>query len=254
MKLLSLVSIFYFIGIFAVHAGEVDYDTQIITRSYPAAFVARNRLGYGQKFWESDKNKVLYGYVRAGVKLDTSAVVNTVGAELEVFPISFFGAFVGASTTDRGIELKQFDCEILTCKDRVNRTHVGLKLALKFGPVFFTGMAERVGQKLADYTGRDFADEQTSLIAGANGDTMERLQLVAGIETDEKWRFGVLFINQDMLRYENSDQKKMFVFGKQYEKWSWIWGNGVFKTRTDANVFSTMLVLQWNGKMGVRLF
>jgi hypothetical protein len=252
MRLIKWLCILTSLASFFPVYAEYDYQTQIISRSFPVALVWRNNFGYGKKLWKV--NDVLYGYVRANTNLDTSAVVNTAGGSIDLFPISFFGFTVGASTTKRDIELRQFDCESITCKGWVRRKHVGLKFALAKDRFFLMGQAERVDQRLSRHSGMNFADEQTSLIANSDGDIMKRINLTLGYRLNETYSLLGHYVNQNMKQFRNNAQMRLLFIEKKRGDWSYMWGNGIFKTPFDQSVFTTLFVITWNGKKGVRLF
>jgi len=245
--------LFYFILSLSTAQAVYDYSSHFITRSFPIAMVLRNNIGSGFKFWQGG-HKALYGYVRAGANIDTSLVVNTVGGQIDVFPISFLGFSAGSSRTYRNFDPVQFDCENVECRGDVKRNFVAAKMGLAFGSVYFMAQAERFQQELANPTGRQFADEQTSLIARAEGDEMERLTVTLGLNLSKGYSIAGHFVNQEMLENKNLSQMKLLILRKQNGPWSYVAGTGLFRWKNDIEVATAILSIMWDGSKGVKLF
>jgi hypothetical protein len=246
--------LFLFLGLNAVNSHALyDYSSHFITRSFPIALVLRNQVGSGYKFW-GESQKTFYGYVRAGANIDTSVVVNTVGGQIDFYPISFLGFSAGSSRTYRNFDPIQFDCEKIECRGDVKRNFVAAKLGLAFGPVFLMGHGERFQQELANPTGRQFADEQTSLIARAEGDEMERLSVSLGYNLGDGYSMAAHFVHQEMIENKNVSQMKLIILRKQNGPWSYVAGAGVFRWHVDSEVATAIFSIMWDGSRGVKLF
>jgi hypothetical protein len=252
MKIITSLLLYFIISMSSAQA-VYDYSSHFITRSFPIAMVLRNNVGTGYKFWEGG-HKALYGYVRAGANLDTSAVVNTVGGQIDLFPISFLGFSAGSTRTYRNFDPIQFDCEKIECRGDVKRNFVAAKMGLAFGPVYLMAHGERFQQELANPTGRQFADEQTSLIARAEGDELERLSATLGFNLSDGYSIAGHFVHQEMIENKNISQMKLLIVRKQNGAWSYVAGAGVFRWKEDSEVATAIFSLMWDGSRGVKLF
>jgi hypothetical protein len=252
MKIILSLFVYLAFSIFPAHA-VYDYSSHFITRSFPIAMVLRNSFGSGVKFW-GGSHKALYGYVRAGANIDTSVVVNTVGGQIDFFPISFLGFSAGSTRTYRNFDPIQFECDKVECRGDVKRNFVAAKMGLAYGPVYLMAHAERFQQELANPTGRQFADEQTSLIARAEGDEMERFSATLGYNLSDGYSLAGHFVNQEMLENKNISQMKLLLLRKQYGAWSYVAGAGLFRWKEDIDVATAIFSLMWDGSRGVKLF
>lgn len=88
-----------------------------------------NLLLWGKK--ETPKD-FLYGLVRPSLGASTSGVVNSVKAELEVFPISILGFSAGRQFLNSNYDFPFFDCSSVTCQGEYVRNFVESKMVLGY--------------------------------------------------------------------------------------------------------------------------
>jgi hypothetical protein len=86
-----------------------------------------NFIAWGKK---EEPKDFLYGLIRPNIGVSTSGVINSIRAELEVFPISIFGVAVGRQYLNSNFEFPFFDCEEVTCKGEYIRNYVETKMVL----------------------------------------------------------------------------------------------------------------------------
>ncbi|MGK0366956.1 MAG: hypothetical protein ACI9QD_000087 [Thermoproteota archaeon] len=252
-KLLGLYILFIsLITPFQSQAGETDYSSRLIARTYPVALSLQSKFGYGMKFWEA--NKIMYGYLRVGGVFNTSGVVNTAGARISFFPISFLGVYAQRDQTYRDFEPSIFDCEAVDCEGTIERNRTGAKLGLAIGNFFLMADFEKIRLEKTKTPTMNLADEQHALIASMNGDTVNKETIAVGFKLSDSYKVMALYVSQKMTEYSNRDFMKLLVFSKDKDNWTYLWGNGVFKNREGGNVFTTLVGIKWGGKKGVALF
>ncbi len=111
-------------------AGSVlhpDLRLNLNGRTHPVGAQIMGSLGLAYPLWgEIDTWK--YGYLRGGLNLFTSAVVNRAGIEFQLFPISIAGVTVGYDTGIRNFLPRFLDCNLYECTGRVDRKHIRFNL------------------------------------------------------------------------------------------------------------------------------
>lgn len=236
--------------------AEWDLKASQLYRSFPTGFYINATGGYSLPLWKVN-DKVLYGYIRPSATAQTSFVVNAAQAQVDLNPISFLNLYVGKSYTDRNYdELDTFDCAAIVCDTKLKRDYYGARLALGAGPILLMGEAKWFRSELdEDHPGRQYADELSSLISSAGGDTLFQRNLIAGYKLTEKWMIGYL---GQFNKMRNTDQTStMQVLINQINLgngWGIIAGPGMFTTRDDANVFTVLSLLTWKPLKGLPLF
>lgn len=243
-----------FISLLSINAFalEIDYQSRLVSRTFPVALALQGDIGIGQKIWEA--NKVMYGYARLAGVYSTSGVVNLAGARAEIYPVSFLGFFAQADKSQRDVELSIFDCDVVDCEGTVTRNRVGAKLGLAFGRFFLMSEYQMMDVEHDDTDKTLFADLQHSLEGLSAGDEVKRLQVVAGFKFTKDWSVIGIYVSQEMQNNYNRDFMKLG--GLQYTKgnWAYLGTGGVFKTRQGANVATVLFAVVWKGEKGVKLF
>jgi len=108
-----------------------DFKLGLNGRTYPIGAQIAVLPGVSQLLW-GDSNDWKYGYVRLGLNLYTSAIVNRAGLEFQFFPISILGVSAGYDSGVRNFVPKWLNCGEYACTGRVDRKYVRLNL---FGAV-----------------------------------------------------------------------------------------------------------------------
>lgn len=235
--------------------ASLDYSAQSLVRSYPVGFFAAATTGYGFKLWDkTDVNPAFYGYIRPSTTIQTSAVVNQARAQIDLAPVAFMNFYAGAALVNRDFnDLDTFNCDVVICRAKMVRQYVGFKMALKFKSIFLMTDHRFERVKISEKRGV-FAEEMGTLL-GANGDDVLRVnQLIVGHEINEKWAVGGLIIANAMEKLINSSRMQVGFVRRTFGKLTVLGGVGSFHTRTNADVFSTLVLLQWSGEKGLTLF
>ena len=122
-----------------------DLKLNLNGRTYPIGPQFVGALGLGYPLW-GDTQTWKYGYVRGGLSLATSAVVNRVGVEFQVFPISIAGVTFGYDSGIRNFVPKWLDCNIFECTGRVDRKYVRFSLVGAYSgfSMLLTGRYEEI--------------------------------------------------------------------------------------------------------------
>lgn len=113
-----------------------DLKVSLNGRTYPIGAQIVGSLGASHLIW-GDGKTWKYGYLRGGLNLMTSAIVNRAGVEFQFFPISIAGVTFGYDTGVRNFLPKWLDCNVYECTGRVDRKHVRLNLVAAHAGVSF---------------------------------------------------------------------------------------------------------------------
>ena len=253
--MIKLIACYLFILSVVASASEtIDYQTNTLLRTQNIGLYTNAVVGKSHKIWENPSQKFLYGFVRAGVTGQTSLVVNSLMPQLDFYPISILGFYVGKDFTHRDFNVPHFDCiNEVTCKGWMNREYVGSRMALAFKDLYFMSdyrIIKAHGQKVD----KPFAEERSSLIGHPDYDYLHRFDILTGYKLNDKYSVGYLLHHNVMRRLDNSSLMQMGFVRYQMNQWNLIFGNGTFRSRDDKTFYSSLLLLQWNGSRGLLLF
>lgn len=231
--------------------SQTDYFVQGSLRSYPMGTAVNAEVGEGYKFY--DKDKVLYGYIRAALNLQSSVLVNYAQAQLELYPVSFLGFYAGKAYGKRSSKkLQGFDCEEIECETDLAKNYFGINLALAFKNIKFINFYKRSTLD-SKQENKYFAEEYSNLI-GINEDTLISHTSILGYDLNEENMIGLLYLRNQMHNLDQESVMKMFVWQKKVDDKSFQLGAGEFKTREDVSHFGALLLFKWDMVKGVRLF
>lgn len=232
--------------------GQVDYDIKAITRSYPLALSFVGTMGYGHKLWGSDSGP-LYGYVRPSVTVQTSGVINGIGAQIDLFPVSFLGFYAGAKKIFRNTDdLGSYDCAVVVCDGTVNRNYFGAKLGLA-GAGFFMFVDGKIEDVEMDNRTGIFAEETSTLLAQNGGDTLTQVTGILGYELTSTLSLGTLIQHSQMDKIKNKSVMSLGITRIKMDNWSFLIGAGQFHTRQKSDHFTVMGLITWTGNKGLQL-
>lgn len=232
--------------------GETDYNLMTSVRGYPQGLSLTADLGKSLKLWGKDSG-VLYGYMRPAVNFQTSALVNYATARVELFPISFLGAYYAQSKGWRSVEkLQGFDCENLSCDSGSDKTHYGINAALAFGNFKLVNFYN-VSDLEYETDEISIAEELSNLVVEKE-DTLKNNISVIGYQVSSALMLGVL--NSYYVTEKTKQSSNMLMGLGAYTKGKWVYqmGLGNFHSRDNHNHFSALLIVKWNGEKGLKLF
>jgi hypothetical protein len=187
--------------------------------------------GYSQLLWgerkAGDKN-ILFGLIRPSIAGSSSAVINSIKAEIEVFPISFLGFAFGRQYIHSNYDFPFFNCDEVICQGNYTRNYVETKMALGAAG-WVTLLSYRYDTLRAPNNSRPIADWR-HVIVGEPGEEVqiERKALIAKMHGHHM--FGVLAEN---VRFEGSGEfKESYAAVYQYkpEAVAYMIGAGPFRT------------------------
>ena len=161
--------------------------------------------GFNQKLWgkKEEPKDVLYGLIRPNLQISSSAVINSVKGELEVFPISILGFAVGRQYIHSNYDFPFFKCDDVICQGEYQRNYVESKMVLGHAGWVVVGHY-KVETLRAPNGNQPMADWRNIII----GDPGEEVQI------EKKLIFGKQFSNKlvgvmlENVRFEGSGQRR----------------------------------------------
>ncbi|MCM2278586.1 MAG: hypothetical protein NDJ89_10980 [Oligoflexia bacterium] len=224
-----------------------DVSAGLGTRSLPLGATLIGELGYQHLLWGGGaKGDPFYGYLRPSAKLQTSGVVNRAQGTLAIHPVSFWGIELGYGQSHRATELDTLDCGLLECGGGLERASLGSSLVLGRAG-FFVGWTV-TGQRLTpSRTGKDFADESSSLAGRRGGDTLVTNEGFAGYELMPDLRTGFLFSRDRMLGSGARSSLNSAFARLDYGAWAFTLGAGIFESSTRTPGGTVFGLIRWKG-------
>jgi hypothetical protein len=235
--------------------AQVDYNVKGVVRSFPQAFLTRGELGYSFELYRKNPT-FLFGYIRPVGTFKSSIFVNSSSVKLDFNPISFLNFYVGKSITYRRYEeFDTFDCRTLACSGNIERKIYGVRLALKHKKLFSLLALKYFDSDYSGIASKDYIDEIGTLVHSGQKSIMRQGQVILGFKWNEKLSLGALILHSQLKNNSQSSQMSL-LFGRYQltKKWQLMLGSGVFETRFDALVGSTLAVVSWTPQKGLPLF
>ncbi len=216
----------------AISFAKFDLNGGIQGRTLPALGAELYAdAGYGQLLWgerePGDKN-VLFGLIRPSLAVSTSAVINSVKAEIEVFPISFIGMSFGRQYIHSNYDFPFFDCEQVTCQGNFTRNYVETKMALG-AKGWVTLLSYRYDNLNAPNKTRPIADWRHVII----GDPGEEVQIERKALIAKMMGVHMVGVLMENVRFEGSGERKesyAAVYQYKPEEVAYMIGAGTFRT------------------------
>lgn len=235
--------------------SEVDYKGEALIRTYPSGAFAKGTVGKSFEMWRKKASPVTYGFARVSTNFQTSLFVNSLAAQVDVYPISILGLYGGYSYMSREYnELKAFNCDVVICRtSQLIRKYYGFRMALAYKDLFYMGDTKWSDVEAKDLKGQ-FGDEQTSLIGQSGGDNALQSTHVLGLNIKKNLAIGILAKFNQMDKTNQRSQMRI-LFGKyEWGKYSLLAGPGLFKTRAGKEIFTALATIKWTGSKGLLLF
>ena len=165
-----------------------DLKAGLLGRSYPVGAQVTGAAGIGVPLW-GDTTRWKYGYARLALNGATSVVVNRIGVEAQVFPVSILGFSAGYDLGVRHFRPRFIDCAVLECEGRVDRAFVRSQLFFALAGVMLNLNVRYEG--LHSYgSGRPFFDELTLLRGRNSGEALLQYNPVLLYSLNDAWRVG----------------------------------------------------------------
>lgn len=241
-----LITIFTFISF-----AQVDYSLSGSLRTYTKGVAVVSDAGYGYKFWEKDK--IMYGYIRPSINLQTSILVNYASAQLDFYPVSFIGFYAGKSIGAKSIdELQGIDCKSIKCDGGVSKNYYGTNIALALSKIKFIHTFKLQQIDLKNHQGL-FAEEFSNLI-GRDKDVLITNTSILGFQASENSLLGLIYLQNNIKNNNQSSSMQMLLYQYKYENSSYGVAVGNHKNRFDHDHLSMLFLFKWDPQKGVRLF
>jgi hypothetical protein len=234
--------------------AQVDYDVEANFRSYPLGASVKAKTGYAFKIWEKDEfNKVFYGYVRPAASFESSSLTHTVAAQLDFYPVSFFGMYIGKAKGWRNLtDLQGFTCSEINCGAESDRDFWGVNLALGYNGVTLVNFYKSVD---LDYDTKDtLIAEEFSNMEVADEDKMKINTTLVAYNIDKDTMLGILNLYSKSYVTNQDTTMTMILGSKKIKKITYQVGAGIFETRDDHQHPSILIGAKWTGEKGLRLF
>ncbi len=119
--------------------ADVHYSLDLGARSKPSTASLDGTVAYDQMLWGTkSQEKPMYGYMRVGARLGGNP---TNGAFVQVAPIAPLVFEVQKGYTHRFIKTASFDCSVVECYGRIERTDYIIRLLAGYQHFIFLGNA-----------------------------------------------------------------------------------------------------------------
>ncbi len=226
-----------------------DYSVENAARSYPFGLIFSGKLGLNHIIWgeKKDQNSFFYGYLRPSFYWQTIGVVNRVGVELDLYPVSFFGFHVGSAYGARFKDSDYFECgKDVNCRGSVSRNYIKSRLALGYGDLFFASTAsfEYVKHSNNDLP---FAEDIGVLYGAPGKDLLITYSGALGFKLSQKNRLAFIASQNIFIGSGVSQSFGVLMGQREYEDWSVAGGGGPFNLSYAGTEFTFMAIIKWTG-------
>ena len=251
MRFLSLL-----ICLISYPAFSLELSLEPAIRTYPVSTSAEATLAEETVFWGEDNIQnpekfYQFGYIRQKLAI---AAHGKAEASFQFAPISILEFSASYSRTSRFYETKPFDCSQYFCKGNVDRTAVGVRLAL--AAAGFQGLLAHSESKISNGDdSKRMIDESEVLWTNPGFDTL-RSSSVYISKTGTP--FGVFARKARYLRAQVGNEAAYFVLRHKMEDVSYALGVGRYASDFSVPELSVYASVIWNftinGKKSVALF
>ncbi|NDG86004.1 MAG: hypothetical protein EBX52_13325 [Proteobacteria bacterium] len=182
------IAFFVFCGAAGAADPVPDLKVGLLGRTYPIGPQVAGSAGVGVPLW-GDTGHWKYGYARLALNGATSVVVNRIGVEAQLFPVSILGFSAGFDMGLRNFRPRFVDCAVLECEGRVDRAYVKSQLFFGLKGVILNFNVRYEG--LHSYkSGRPFFDEFTLLRGRNSGEALLHYDPVLLYRLNDCWMVG----------------------------------------------------------------
>lgn len=232
---IAKVLLFILVSYLSVGAfGTLDLNYGAAARSRTPSLLAYSEVGWGQLLWGdlesgNETSSFLYGYVRPSLKVQTSAIVNSVAPRITLAPVAPFELSVGEelyhSVANSGV-YSNACADNTECQGTTRRPF--LSIAMKFAYGFWKGFFEAQRSFLRHQKGDvRYLHVPTDLIA--NGPmTMHSFIGLLGYRFAPWWDFALLRWSDVLLDTGDSSKFTGAQLIRQQEAWTFSIGIGSY--------------------------
>lgn len=153
-----------------------DFRVGLNGRTWPIGAQVVGTVGLGQQLWgpseaRDDAGKIQwrYGYARVAANAATSAVVNRIGAEILIYPVSILGLSAGYDIGTRNFTPRQIDCGPVECNGTITRKYLRLQF-LAAAKGFALSLQGRYEELRGPGSQKPIFDEMTLLVGRRDGE------------------------------------------------------------------------------------
>lgn len=234
--------LFLFFSINFLSFSNVEYKITSVARTYPTGALLNVEGGETYKFWAKDNHPFLFGFVRPSFNFKTSALINELGAKLEVAPVSFIKLYYERAFGDkRPKKLKSYDCALVRCSFSYDKDTYGLKMAMKLKKYFFLWDFGNF-KTTSKYKDKFFIEEKAQLLGKGGNDTLIQNVLIFGKEMNKKWNLSILNILSSMDKLGNSTRMHSLLIQYKKSEHTYAFAGGVFVDRFKKSRASIVLM------------
>lgn len=242
--------------LFALVSGlnaQAFFERQVsgVASNRPFGLVLTAGLAYNYKIWDDSETTFWkYGYIRPKVSYDTSFLVNTAIAELQVYPISIFGFAVGSSYAYRSVKKnEEYDCDKVSCTSELHRNYFRANLNLGAGN-FISSLSYQVEHY---YISKDdnlpSVDLGTLLLLPQENGQQEKMVAFLGYKASEFIDVGVLeMFNQvkdPSTDIKTKSEGQYLVARLKQGEFKYMGGVGTFGTDYNEKSFAAIFKVIW---------
>ncbi len=223
---------------------ELKPDAQVSLqgRSYPFGLIFGGTAGYSQKLYSgTPEKKWRYGYVRAAVNAASIGVVNRIGGELQVYPISIFGFSVGQDITFRNFKPQWIDCATLQCTGRMHRLY--LRGLTAIGAKGVTFLLQWRYERIRSFGAREkYFDELTILSGRAAGETELTLMPIVQYKINDQFSAGAMALHTRAINTKNTSLMMGPLMNVRFTDWTLAVGAGTNQSSLTGQQFNAFVM------------
>ncbi len=205
-------------------------------------------LAYNQLLWDGrvhgDESQFWkYGYLRPKTYYESSFYINTLGAELQIYPISIFGGSVGTSYADRTVKsLDLYECDQVDCKGQVSKTFYNLNLNLGYQSWVMVLFYQNT-QLEASSEVPALVEYSSMLLIPKKSSSLDTKVVFLGYKLTEQIT-AALYGTHYQIESKKSEGQYLVVSYK-YDDYSWIVGTGAFGSDYNEKTFAAFVKVSW---------
>lgn len=248
--------IFLFGSVCTYSEFEFNQKVEVLARSFPIGGFSKFSMEAITPIWgkKNHPKDISYGFLGGQLDYRTSALVNYLSGKLFLYPIPILGLFFGQESGIKQLKkIDTFDCNKQLCDGKMERSFMGLRLALAYQNFFF--VTENKWSNInPDKDSLPFVDEMTSLLGNPGQDKSFISLNTLGYNLSEEKKFGAIYISNEMkLRSARSQMFNLF-FQQSWDRHTLISSIGVFQTRETQDVGTLLFLYRWSTPSSFRLF
>ena len=247
---MKILSILLLVLLSISSSASYDLSTGAGFRTYPLGAAVKVESGLNQELWRHDKQ--IYGFVREAAYFSTSGSINTLGAKIDIFPVSILGIVGGVEKVFRNSkELDTFDCDVQVCDSNGSKSYLKFENVLAYKNLIL----------INDYQREFFKYDHDGEVANAlhtmeidSEDIVNILRNIIAYQLKTNYKVGFLHIRSWS---EISRQDTTFVgVLNQITRGKWTYDGilGSYHGRSNSDHLSVMFQIKYDFKKGLRLF